>query len=65
MITNYQQLEVTQEQLRRLELALAELRSSASEREFRSQAPPVVDHIHRLRNEIDAYLGISEMESIP
>jgi hypothetical protein len=65
MIANHQQLEVTQEQLRRLELALAELRSSASEAEFRSQAPPVIDHIHRLRSEIDTYLGISEVESIP
>jgi hypothetical protein len=65
MIANHQQLEVTQEQLSRLELALAELRSSASELEFRSQAPPVIEHIHRLRSEIDAYLGISEMESIP
>ena len=65
MIANHQQLEVTQEQLRRLELALAELRSSASEAEFRSQAPPVIDHIHRLRSEIDTYLGINEVESIP
>jgi hypothetical protein len=64
MITNHKQLEVTQEQLRRLELALAELRSSASEAEFRSQAPPVIEHIHRLRSEIDTYLGISEMESV-
>ena len=65
MITNDKQLEVTQEQLRRLELALAELRGSASALEFRSQAPPVIEHIHRLRGEIDAYLGISEMESLP
>lgn len=64
MIENYQQLEVTQEQLRRLELALAELRNSPGEAEFRSQAPPVIEHIHRLRSEIDAYLGISERESI-
>ena len=65
MITNQQQLEVTQEQLRRLELALAKLRSSASEAEFRGQAPPVIDHIHRLRSEIDTYLGINEMEPLP
>ena len=64
MIANHKQLEVTQEQLRRLELALAELRSSASEVEVRSQAPPVIEHIHRLRSEIDAYLGINEIESI-
>jgi len=64
MIANHQQLEVTQEQLRRLELALAELRNSASGAEFRSQAPPVIEHIHRLRSEIDAYLGISKVESV-
>ena len=61
MIANHKQLEVTQEQLRRLEFALAELHSSASETEFRSQAPPVIEHIHRLRTEIDTYLGISEI----
>ncbi len=65
MIANHTQLEVTQEQLRRLELALAELRRSTSEVEFRSQAPPVIDHIRRLRSEIDAYLGINEAESAP
>jgi hypothetical protein len=65
MITDHKQLEVTQEQLRRLELAVAELRRSVGELEFRSQAPPVIEHIRRLRNEIDAYLGISEAESVP
>ena len=65
MIANHKQLEVTQEQLRRFELVLAELRSSASEAEFRSQAPPVIDHICRLRSEIDTYLGINEAESAP
>jgi hypothetical protein len=65
MIVDQRQFEVTQEQLRRLELALAELRRSSSEAEFRSQAPPVIDHIRRLRREIDTYLGISEAESVP
>jgi hypothetical protein len=65
MITDQKQLEVTQEQLRRLELALAKLRRSASEVEFRSQAPPVIEHIRRLRSDIDIYLGISEAESMP
>lgn len=64
MITNHKQFEVTQEQLRRLELALAELRRSVSKVEFRNQAPPVIEHIRRLRNEIDIYLGISEAESV-
>lgn len=65
MITDHKQLEVTQEQLQRLELALAELRRSASDAEFHSQAPPVVEHIRRLRSEIDVYLGINEAESAP
>lgn len=65
MITDHKQLEVTQEQLRRLELALAELRRSVNEVEFRSQAPPVIEHIRRLRSEIDTYLGISAAESVP
>ena len=63
MITNHKQLEVTQEQIRRLELALAKLRVSASEAEFRGQAPPVIEHIYRLRSEIDTYLGIREIEA--
>ena len=65
MIIDQKQLEVTQEQLRRLELALTELRRSASEVEFRSQAPPVIEHIRRPRSEIDTYLGISEAEPVP
>lgn len=65
MITDHKQLEATPEHLRRLELALAELRRSVSEVEFRSQAPPVIEHIRRLRSEIDAYLGISEAGSVP
>lgn len=64
MITDHKQLEVTQEQLRRLELALAELRRSTSDIEFRSQAPPVIEHIRRLRNEIDVYLGMSDVQSV-
>lgn len=65
MITDQKQFEVTQEQLRRLELALAELRYSSSAGEFRCQAPPVIEHLRRLRNEIDSYLGISEAEVVP
>ena len=65
MITDHKQLEVTQERLQRLELALAELRRSASEVEFRSQASPVIEHIRRLRGEVDTYLGINEAESVP
>ena len=65
MITDHKQFEVTQEQLRRLELALAELRRSSSAVEFRGQAPPVIEHIRRLRYEIDVYLGISEADVVP
>lgn len=64
MMTNHRQLEVTQEQLQQLAHALAELRHAAAEAECRGQAPPVVEHIRRLREEIDAYLGISGAEFV-
>ncbi|NOT56631.1 MAG: hypothetical protein HOP18_18695 [Deltaproteobacteria bacterium] len=64
MIKNHRQLEVTQEQLQRLEHALEELRHAAADAEFRSQSPPIVEHIRRLRNEIDVYLGISGAELV-
>jgi len=63
MITDHKQLEVTQEQLRRLELALAELHRSMGEIEFRSQSPPVIEHIRRLRSEIDMYLYGSDTKT--
>ena len=61
MIENHEQLKVTQEQIQRLEYALAELRQTATQAEFMGQAPIVVEHIRRMRAEIDAYLGVEEV----
>ncbi len=59
MIQNHDQLKVTQEQLQRLEHALEELQRTASAVELAAQAPAIVEHIYRMRSEIDAYLGIN------
>ena len=57
------QLKVTQDQIQRLEYALAELRRTATKVEFSAQAPAIIDHIRRMRNEIDTYLGMYEVET--
>ena len=62
MIQNHEQLRVTQGQIQRLEQALEDLHRSATHVEFAAQAPTIVEHIRRLRAEIDTYLGI-EAES--
>ena len=53
MIENHAQFQVTQEQIQRLEQALEQLRQTASTAEFMAQAPAVVEHIRRMRAEID------------
>jgi len=58
MIQNHDQLKVTQEQLQRLEHALETLQRTASTVELAAQAPAIIEHIYRMRSEIDAYLGI-------
>lgn len=58
MIQNHDQLKVTQEQLQRLEHALENLQRTASPVELAAQAPAIIEHIYRMRSEIDAYLGI-------
>ncbi len=63
MIENHEQLKVTQEQIQRLEYALAELRRTATQAEFMGQAPIVIEHIRRMRAEIDVYLGVGEVIS--
>lgn len=63
MIENHEQLKVTQEQIQRLEYALAELRETATQAEFIGQAPIVIEHIRRMRSEIDTYLGVEEVIS--
>ena len=63
MIENHAQLQVTQEQIQRLERALEQLRQTASTAEFMAQAPTVVEHIRRMRAEIDVYLGLPDIEA--
>lgn len=58
MIQNHEQLKVTQEQIQRLEHALENLQKTASAVEVAAQAPAIVEHIRRMRSEIDEYLGI-------
>jgi hypothetical protein len=61
MIENDVQLQVTQTQIQRLEYALATLRREATPAEFAAQAPAVVEHIRRMRHEIDTYLGVRDI----
>jgi hypothetical protein len=63
MIRSDAQLKVTQDQIQRLEYALAELRRTATKAEFAAQAPAIIEHIHRMREEIDTYVGVYEVES--
>jgi hypothetical protein len=63
MIASHAQLKVTQEQIQRLEYALAELRRTAAKAEFAAQAPAIIEHIRRMREEIDTYLGMYDVET--
>ena len=63
MIENHTQLQVTQEQIQRLEQALEQLQQTASTAEFMAQASAVVEHIRRMRAEIDVYLGLPDVDS--
>jgi Asp-tRNA(Asn)/Glu-tRNA(Gln) amidotransferase C subunit len=62
MIENDTQLKVTQEQIQRLEYALAALRRTATPAEFAAQASAIIEHIRRMREEIDTYVGVYEAE---
>ena len=61
MIESDTQLKVTQAQIQRLEYALAVLRRTATPAEFAAQAPAVIEHIRRMRDEIDIYLGLHDI----
>lgn len=63
MIERDEQLQVTQDQIQRLEFALAELRRTTTKVEFVAQAPAIIEHIRRMRDEIDHYLGVDEVET--
>ena len=58
MIESDEQLKITQDQIQRLEDALAALRRTSTKSEFYAQAPAIIEHIRRMREEIDAYLGV-------
>lgn len=62
MIETHEQLNVTQEQIQRLEHGLEQLRRTSSKSEFTAQAPAVIEHIRRMRTEVDEYLGVLEVE---
>jgi len=64
MIQNEQQLRQTQEALRDLEMSLAALnrqKPMIHPDRYLLMAEPVVEHIRRLRAEIDAYIGIANV----
>ena len=61
MIEHHAQLRVTQGQIQRLEQAIEQLRQTASAAEFMAQATAGVEHIRRMRAEIDAYLGLLDI----
>ncbi len=63
MIESDVQLKVTQDQIQRLEYGLAELRRTATKVEFSAQAPAIIEHIRHMRDEIDNYLGVYEVET--
>ncbi|MDH3602627.1 MAG: hypothetical protein OEU26_23685 [Candidatus Tectomicrobia bacterium] len=63
MIESDTQFRVTQDQIQRLEYALAELRQTATPAEFAAQAPALIEHVRRMREEIDTYLGVHELEA--
>ncbi|ETW96414.1 MAG: hypothetical protein ETSY2_46430 [Candidatus Entotheonella gemina] len=64
MIENDTQLKVSQEQIQRLESALAQLRRTVTQVEFNAQAPVIIEHVRRMRDEIDTYLGVREFETL-
>jgi hypothetical protein len=63
MIESDRQLRVIQTQIQRLEYALALLRRTATLAEFAAPAPAVVEHIRRMRDEIDTSLGMHAVEA--
>jgi hypothetical protein len=63
MMVSDAQRKVTQAQIQRLEEAVAALRQTATKAEFAAQAPAIIEHIRRMREEIDTYLGMYEVET--
>jgi hypothetical protein len=64
MIENEQQLRQTPEALRDLETSLAALnrqKSAIHPDRYMLMAEPVVEHIRRLRAEIDSFIGMTDV----
>ena len=64
MIKNHQQFLVSLEQVQELELALDSVKQDAtSPTAFHIQAASIHKEICRIRHEIDAYLGVADLQS--
>ena len=64
MIENHQQFLVSLEQIQELELALDSVkREASSPTAFHIQAASIQKEICRLRREIDAYLGVADLQA--
>lgn len=63
MIANHQEFLVSLDQLQKLELALdSAKREASSPASFRIQAASIQKEICRIRHEIDAYLGVADLQ---
>ncbi len=58
-ILNREQLEHTQRQITKLELALEEMKRDESPRAYQTMSQGFVAQIEQMRREIDEYLGIT------
>jgi hypothetical protein len=66
MIENHQQFLVSLEQVQELELALDSVkRDATSPTAFHIQAASIQKEICRIRHEIDAYLGVVDLQAAP
>ncbi|MEK6323565.1 MAG: hypothetical protein AABN33_18145 [Acidobacteriota bacterium] len=58
-ILNREQLEHTQRQITKLELALEEMKRAESPRAYETMSQGFIAQIEQMRSEIDEYLGIT------
>ena len=64
MIENHQQFLVSLDQIQELELALDSVkRDATSPTAFQIQAASIQKEICRIRHEIDAYLGVADLQA--
>ncbi len=64
MIKSREELEHTQEQISRLERVLAAMKEEERPEDYRLLSDSYIDQIRRMRREIDAYLGVTEGETV-